>query len=99
METYITGGAGGTALPKTEFDIARDDQSASISVLEELVTKFASRLAPVLNPDQKLEGAGGDGDTKTERVPAPIIGTMRYHTNRIEVANDRMSELLDRLCI
>jgi hypothetical protein len=85
--------------PSTEFEKVRDEQSASLVVLSDLVSTLADRLAPVLVPATILRGEADSGSDSVEAVPAQLIATMRTHTHRIQDASDRISALLNRLCI
>ena len=100
--TYITDHsvkfAAGQDRSSTEFEKARDDQSASLVVLDDLVSTLANRLAPVLAPANGLRDQDASAE-KAEAVPAQLIATMRTHTHRIQGAGDRISALLNRLCI
>ena len=97
VKTYTPGGSGtGIDRPYSEYETARDEQNAQLNVLEDVVTELEKRLQPVLKPF----GGDSDGDeAKGGASTAQLISGMRHHTSRIMVTNERVRELLNRLCI
>jgi len=97
VKTYIPGGSGtGIDRPYTEYEAARDEQIAQLNILEDVVTELEKRLQPVLIP---FGGDSDGGEAKGEASTAQLISGMRYHTSRIMVTNERVRDLLNRLCI
>lgn len=98
VKTYIPGGSGtGIDRPYTEYETARDEQSAQLTALEDAVTELEKHLQPVLRP----YGRASDSDEAeaASSAAAQLIAGMRHHTSRIIVTNERVRELLNRLCI
>lgn len=82
----------------TPFEQARDDQHAALAALDSLVTRLVARLDPVLGPQREKnihEAAKGEKIS----AEAALIAVMRNQTDRIQLTNDHIEALLDRLCI
>ena len=82
----------------TLFEQACDDQNAALTALDSLVTRLVARLDPVLGPPR---GKDTPDDVKREKISAEaaLVAVMRNQTHRIQLANDHIEALLDRLCI
>lgn len=82
----------------TPFEQARDDQNAALTALDSLVTRLVARLDPVLRPQREKDIHDA---VKSEKISAEaaLVAVMRNQTYRIQLANDHIEALLDRLCI
>lgn len=82
----------------TPFEQARDDQNAALTALDSLVTRLVARLDPVLGPQREKDIPEA---VKGEKISAEaaLVAVMRNQTYRIQLANDHIEALLDRLCI
>lgn len=82
----------------TLFEQARDDQTAALAALDSLIARLVARLDPVLGPQH---GKDNPDAVKGEKISAEaaLVVVMRNQTHRIQLANDHIEALLDRLCI
>ena len=82
----------------TLFEQARDDQHAALAALDSLVTRLVARLDPVLGPQRGKDISEAAKGEKTS-AEAALVVVMRNQTYRIQLSNDHIKALLDRLCI
>lgn len=85
-------GKSATEISKTEKKI--NHLNATISEQRKLLEVLENKLKIVLIPEGLKEGSGGAEDKKAE---SPIIDMLESKINKMEVANNKLSNIIDRI--